>query len=372
MTVRPATAQLQSASPPRSRVLRRHHPISRPAAAVRAPEVQLDQRHVAAAGVHQGLQIGLALMAARLAPDQHAGIAGAQRRARCRQIIRAHLFRHRGAASKVSVCRKSRLGGGFSAIRAVKIWHSPDQAAATGVIGKVPPCRTVGRVASFRSETKGRVLQPPDMAQTASVTPLWAAPHPAGGGPSFVSGVCGSSCIEDEPRPEFDGPFDCCLVGARSGARWPRHPRRVHGMAAARRLKNIGMRGRKRRHKRCYCAQFWRGLGDGGMSHAPMRGKPALPKAAAMPMQMIIQRAPNQLIVPLGSPSMAVRAGPHRTYVSQGVCPAAHLVELNYPAFGVLAVCSCACPRRALPADGSPAGRSGGPGAGSSHSFGRW
>jgi hypothetical protein len=36
----------------------------------------------------RALQIGLALMTARLAPDQHAGIAGAQCRARCRQIVR--------------------------------------------------------------------------------------------------------------------------------------------------------------------------------------------------------------------------------------------------------------------------------------------
>jgi hypothetical protein len=38
---------------------------------------QAVQRHDAAAGVDQGLQVRLLLTAARLAPDQHAGIAGA-------------------------------------------------------------------------------------------------------------------------------------------------------------------------------------------------------------------------------------------------------------------------------------------------------
>ena len=54
-----------SPPPARPRVLRRHHEVGQPAAAVRAPEAQLDQRHVATAGVHQGLQVHLALMAAR-------------------------------------------------------------------------------------------------------------------------------------------------------------------------------------------------------------------------------------------------------------------------------------------------------------------
>jgi DNA-binding HxlR family transcriptional regulator len=44
--------------------------------------------------------IRLALPAARLAPHQHAGIAGEQRRARGRQVVRLRLFRHYGAASK--------------------------------------------------------------------------------------------------------------------------------------------------------------------------------------------------------------------------------------------------------------------------------
>ena len=35
----------------------------------------MDQRHVAPAGVDQGLQVGIAPMAAGLAPDQHADIA---------------------------------------------------------------------------------------------------------------------------------------------------------------------------------------------------------------------------------------------------------------------------------------------------------
>jgi len=59
-------------SPPRPRVLRRHHPVGQPAAAVQAPEAQLDQRHVALARIDETLQVSLALMATRLAPDQHA------------------------------------------------------------------------------------------------------------------------------------------------------------------------------------------------------------------------------------------------------------------------------------------------------------
>jgi hypothetical protein len=69
------------------RLCRRHHEIGEPAAAVRAPEPQLDQRLVAAAGVDQALQIGIAPMAAGLAPHQHADIAGAQCRPRCRQFV---------------------------------------------------------------------------------------------------------------------------------------------------------------------------------------------------------------------------------------------------------------------------------------------
>ena len=53
----------------------------------RASEAQPDQRHVAAAVIDRGLQVRLALVSARLAPDQHAGIAGAQRRSKRRQII---------------------------------------------------------------------------------------------------------------------------------------------------------------------------------------------------------------------------------------------------------------------------------------------
>ena len=60
----------------RSRVLRRHHPIGQPAAAVGAPEAQPDQRHVAAAGVDQALEVGLALVTAHAL---HADVAGAQR-----------------------------------------------------------------------------------------------------------------------------------------------------------------------------------------------------------------------------------------------------------------------------------------------------
>ena len=45
---------------------------------------------------------------------------------------------------------------------------------------------------------------------------------------------------------------------------------------------------------------------------------------------------------------------------------------LNYPEFGVLAVCSCVYPRQPLPADGNPADRPRDPGADPSPWFGRW
>ena len=69
------TRQAVAASGARPRVLRCHHPVRQPAAAVRAPEAQPDRRHVAAAGGHQGSQVGLGLVSARLAPDQHAHVA---------------------------------------------------------------------------------------------------------------------------------------------------------------------------------------------------------------------------------------------------------------------------------------------------------
>ena len=56
------------------------------------------------------------------------------------------------------------------------------------------------------------------------------------------------------------------------------------------------MAPRSGRHNANYCAPFPRGLGDCGMSHSRMRGNPALPTAIAMPMRMVIQRAPNQVI----------------------------------------------------------------------------
>jgi hypothetical protein len=92
---------------PRLRLVpRRHHEIGQPAPAVRAPEPKLDQRHIAAAGIDQRQQVGIALAAARLAPDQHADIAGPQRRVRCRQAVMvvAHgqTFRQRGTAGKYS------------------------------------------------------------------------------------------------------------------------------------------------------------------------------------------------------------------------------------------------------------------------------
>ena len=53
------------------------------------------RRHIAATGIYQGLQIGIAPMAAGLAPHQHADIADAQRGSRGRQlvVIGAHLLK---------------------------------------------------------------------------------------------------------------------------------------------------------------------------------------------------------------------------------------------------------------------------------------
>jgi len=74
-------------------------------------------RHVAAAGVDQGLQVGLAPMAARLAPDQHAGIAGAQRRTRCRQVVRGALVPPLWRCiQSIGDAGNHGSGGGFTAI----------------------------------------------------------------------------------------------------------------------------------------------------------------------------------------------------------------------------------------------------------------
>ena len=80
---RPATRS----SRPARLLRRRHHEIGQRAGAVRAPEPQLDQRHVATAGVDQGPQVGIAPMAAGLAPHQHPDIARPQRGARRRQFV---------------------------------------------------------------------------------------------------------------------------------------------------------------------------------------------------------------------------------------------------------------------------------------------
>ena len=56
-------------------------------------------------------------MAARLAPYQHSGIAGAQRRARCRQVVRVRLFRHRWRCiQSIGDAGNHGSGGGFTAI----------------------------------------------------------------------------------------------------------------------------------------------------------------------------------------------------------------------------------------------------------------
>ena len=44
------------------------------------------QRHVAATGLHDRLQVRLGLVAARVAEHQHANVAGAERGARCGQV----------------------------------------------------------------------------------------------------------------------------------------------------------------------------------------------------------------------------------------------------------------------------------------------
>jgi hypothetical protein len=52
-----------------------HHEIREVAAAVRAAEPRVDQRHVTV--IDQGLQVGITPTAAGLAPNQHADITGA-------------------------------------------------------------------------------------------------------------------------------------------------------------------------------------------------------------------------------------------------------------------------------------------------------
>ena len=84
--LRPATAA------PQSRPLCAHE-IGKPASAVRTPESQVDQRHVATAGVDQRLQISIAPVAAGLAPDEDAHVAGSQRGPWCREL--AEVVAHR-------------------------------------------------------------------------------------------------------------------------------------------------------------------------------------------------------------------------------------------------------------------------------------
>ena len=72
---------------PRLRVVPRgHHEVGAVGAALRAAKPQLGQRHVAATGLHDRIEIGVGLMAARVAEHQHAHVAVAQRGARRGQV----------------------------------------------------------------------------------------------------------------------------------------------------------------------------------------------------------------------------------------------------------------------------------------------
>jgi hypothetical protein len=65
---------------PRLRVVaRRHHEVGAISAAPAATEPQLGQRHVAASSVHNRLQVGVGLVAARVAEHQDAGVTRSQR-----------------------------------------------------------------------------------------------------------------------------------------------------------------------------------------------------------------------------------------------------------------------------------------------------
>jgi hypothetical protein len=67
-------------------VPRRHHEVGEVAATVRAPEPQLDQRHITAAGVDQRMRIRVGLVAARLSTTRARGrsvLRGAGRASGC-------------------------------------------------------------------------------------------------------------------------------------------------------------------------------------------------------------------------------------------------------------------------------------------------
>ena len=69
-------------------IARRHHPVGVAAAALRAAVLEIAQRHVSPALLHELLQVGGRLVpAAAFAPDQHPDAAGAQRRPGRRQAV---------------------------------------------------------------------------------------------------------------------------------------------------------------------------------------------------------------------------------------------------------------------------------------------
>ena len=95
---RPGTEGSPQTGPP-SRAAH-HHEVGPIAAALRAAKPQLGQRHVTAPRLHESLQIGVRLVAARVADHQHAHVAGSSRGACCRQavIVRSPVARPKGHA----------------------------------------------------------------------------------------------------------------------------------------------------------------------------------------------------------------------------------------------------------------------------------
>ena len=116
--------------------LRRHYEIGKLTAAVGAAEPQLDQRHVAAAGIDQGLQVSIAPMAAGLAPHQHPDIAGPQRRPR---VGRPSFGMARRSAS-VAAAASIRCGSDER-----RDWHRRSQTGqdARFGIGDLPPTAAI-------------------------------------------------------------------------------------------------------------------------------------------------------------------------------------------------------------------------------------
>ena len=97
---------------PRLRVVPRgYHEVGAIGAALRAAKPQLGQRHVAATGLHERLEVGVGLMAAGIAEHQHADVAGAQCGARCGQDI---IARPLGIIIRRAVAQRPRLGAARS------------------------------------------------------------------------------------------------------------------------------------------------------------------------------------------------------------------------------------------------------------------